>query len=63
MIGAVLIHRSLPDREAGRIKRIGAQVHLVAVVIAIAVSIRGGGVRAESAFVGIREAVIVTIDA
>jgi hypothetical protein len=63
MLGAVLVHRSLPDGEAGGIKRIGAQVHLVAVVIAIAVGIRRGGVRAESGFVCVREAVIVGIDA
>jgi hypothetical protein len=53
---------SLPDRVARGIEGIGVQVYFVTVVVAIAVGVRGGGVRADARLVGIGEAVIVAID-
>jgi hypothetical protein len=63
LTGAVLVYGSLPDGEACGIKRIAAQVHLVAVVVTIAVGIWGGGIRPDGGFVGIRQTIIVAIDA
>src|SRR5215207_2108040 len=53
---------SLLDREARGIEGIGTQVHLVAVVVAIAVGVRGAGVRANSGFISVGEPVIVAVD-
>src|SRR5215213_5978232 len=53
----------LLDREARRIKRIGAEVHLVAVVVTVSVSVGAGGISSDSGFVGIREAVDVAVEA
>ena len=58
MTGAARVRRSLPDGDACGIKGIGAQVHFVAVVVAIAVGIRAVRVCADDGFVGIREPVI-----
>src|SRR5215213_1311867 len=52
---------SLRDREARRVEGIGLQVDFVAVVVAIAVTIRAGRVRAHGGFVGVREAVSIAI--
>src|SRR5215207_5262619 len=53
----------LLDGEARRIKRIGAEVHLVAVVVTISVSVGAGGIGSDGGFVGIREAVDVAVEA
>src|SRR5215213_11403771 len=60
---AIALLQTLPSGKTGGIEGIGAQVHLVAVVVAIAVTIWVGRVRAEGGFVGIREAVGVAVDA
>src|SRR5215216_4676883 len=54
--------RHLRHREARRVEGIGLQVDLVAVVVAITVTIRAGRVRPHGRLIRIREAVGVAID-
>src|SRR5215212_2884462 len=51
------------DGKARRIKRIGGEIHLVAVVVAVAVSVRVRRIGSHGGFVGIREAVGIAVEA
>src|SRR5215213_4249178 len=54
---AIALLQTLPSGKTRGIERISAQIHLVAVVVAIAVTIRVGRVRADGHLIRIREAV------
>src|SRR5215217_6819638 len=60
---AIALVQTLPSGKTRGIERIRAQIHLVTIVVAIAVTIRVGRVRAHGHLIRISEAVGVGVDA
>ena len=54
---------ALPRRDAARIQRVGTEVDLVAVEIAVAIAVGQVGIGAEGGFVGVGQPVAIAVAA